>query len=159
MSISAAAISACSCGSSVSPLAAKIASSSVGGSHRTRRGPYSVFQDLLMVPLFLLPLTFAAFNQTVLRCTIIMVQRTIRKPSVSTQGGQRRPTRAMRRGGTPLYSALFVSARRRPQRGKRALYPCRVARLAEFHVILIRPQCGAVCIPAGLEPQRAGATS
>src|SRR5262249_43893390 len=49
MSISAAAISACCCGSSVSPLAAKIASSSVGGSSRTLRGPYLVFQALLMV--------------------------------------------------------------------------------------------------------------
>src|SRR5262249_45468637 len=49
MPISAAAISACCCGSSVSPAAAKIASSSVGGSSRTLRGPYLVFQGLLMV--------------------------------------------------------------------------------------------------------------
>src|ERR1700722_16977754 len=46
--ISEAAISACSLWSSVMPDAAKIASSSVGGSHRTRRGPYLVFQYWLI---------------------------------------------------------------------------------------------------------------
>src|SRR5579872_1962984 len=46
--ISDAAISACSFGSSVMPAAAKIASSRVGGSCRTRRGPYFVFQSWLI---------------------------------------------------------------------------------------------------------------
>src|ERR1700690_371017 len=53
MPISDAAISACSLWSSVMPAAAKIASSSVGGSRRTRRGPYFVFQSWLIAdPLF-----------------------------------------------------------------------------------------------------------
>src|SRR5580700_2523762 len=43
------AISTCSCRSSVSPRAAAIASWRVGGSRRTRRGPYLVFQTSLMV--------------------------------------------------------------------------------------------------------------
>ena len=42
--ISEAAISACSLSSSDKPWAAAIASSSVGASRRTRRGPYLVFQ-------------------------------------------------------------------------------------------------------------------
>src|SRR5947209_4475520 len=55
--ISAAAISACSSSSSDRPWAAAIASSSVGASCRTRRGPYFVFQAcslfLLMNLIFL----------------------------------------------------------------------------------------------------------
>src|ERR1700733_280477 len=43
-----AAMSACSLKSSVMPAAAKIASSRVGGSRRTRRGPYFVFQSWLI---------------------------------------------------------------------------------------------------------------
>jgi hypothetical protein len=46
--ISDAAISACASWSSVMPMAAKIASSSVGGSRRTRRAPYLVFQSSLI---------------------------------------------------------------------------------------------------------------
>src|SRR5882757_2258449 len=46
--ISAAAISACCSWSSVMPMAAKIASSSVGGSRRTRRVPYLVCQSSLI---------------------------------------------------------------------------------------------------------------
>src|SRR5579864_5636362 len=49
--ISDAAISACSLWSSVMPAAAKIASSNVGGSRRTRRGPYLVFQSWLIAHL------------------------------------------------------------------------------------------------------------
>src|SRR5579864_3320730 len=50
--ISDAAISACSLWSSVMPAAAKIASSNVGGSRRTRRGPYLVFQSWLIAHLW-----------------------------------------------------------------------------------------------------------
>src|SRR5689334_19083884 len=49
MPMSDAAISACCSSSSVMPTAAKIASSRVGGSRRTRRVPYFVFQSSLMV--------------------------------------------------------------------------------------------------------------
>src|ERR1700742_188119 len=56
-----AAISACASRSSVMPIAAKMASSSVGGSRRTRRGPYLVFQSSLieaspLIPPYLGPL-------------------------------------------------------------------------------------------------------
>ena len=48
-SMSAAAISACCCGSSVRPRAAVIASFKVGGSKRTRRVPYFVFQTVVII--------------------------------------------------------------------------------------------------------------
>src|SRR3954447_25162864 len=53
-SISPAANSICSWTSSVSPRAAKIASSRVGGSWRTRRDPYLVFQVVLIAKAFAL---------------------------------------------------------------------------------------------------------